>query len=211
MDKRNYSSRGRLVQSRVLTNCPLCGFRQRIDRLTGLEFQVEDMEDLLPLEVAAVYYQKGRYPGPLHCELLPINLKPEIRQEMLFALAVKMLPIVLYLQGIVPEFREAISDVTEVERDREVRIQIDRPGTVDRIRNLERELAGARAQIQRFKEVKTWRKVEVERGVPVTWKQNWPKSGNNATALKNDSQPLSRERKIQREITVPVETPRGGT
>ena len=83
----------RLVQSRVLTDCPLCGFRQRIDRLTGLEFQVVDMEnDLLSLEVAGVYaYMR---PHGLHCELRPINLKLEARQEMLFALAAKMLPIV---------------------------------------------------------------------------------------------------------------------
>ena len=35
---------------------------------------------------------------------------------MLYALAAKMLPIVLYLQGMVPEFRLAIGDVIGVER-----------------------------------------------------------------------------------------------
>ena len=50
-----------LATARVITNCPLCGFRQRIDRLTGLEFQVKDMvNDLLPLEAQFVYADKGR-------------------------------------------------------------------------------------------------------------------------------------------------------
>jgi len=30
----------KLVQTRVLTNCPLCGFRQRVERLTGGAYQV---------------------------------------------------------------------------------------------------------------------------------------------------------------------------
>jgi len=96
----------RMVQTRVLTNCPLCGFRQRLDRLTGAEYQVTDSGDLLPLEVAAVFAGKGR--GTLHTELLPLNLKPGQRQAMLEALAAKMLPLVRLLSVEVPEFREAL-------------------------------------------------------------------------------------------------------
>jgi len=56
-----YMANSTLAIARVITNCPLCGFRQRIDRLTGLEFQVTDMEhDLLPLEAKLVYADKGR-------------------------------------------------------------------------------------------------------------------------------------------------------
>jgi len=96
----------RMVQARVLTNCPLCGFRQRLDRLTGAEYQVTDLGDLLPLEVAAVFAGKGR--GSLHTELLPLKLKPGQRQAMLEALAGKMLPLVRLLSVEVPEFREAL-------------------------------------------------------------------------------------------------------
>jgi len=96
----------RMVQTRVLTNCPLCGFRQRLDRLTGAEYQVTDPGDLLPLEVAAVFAGKGR--GTLHTELLPLKLKPGQRSAMLEALAAKMLPLVRLLSVEVPEFREAL-------------------------------------------------------------------------------------------------------
>jgi len=96
----------RMVQARVLTNCPLCGFRQRLDRLTGAEYQVTDLGDLLLLDVAAVFAGKGR--GTLHTELLPLKLKPGQRQAMLEALAAKMLPLVRLLSVEVPEFREAL-------------------------------------------------------------------------------------------------------
>jgi len=96
----------RMVQTRVLTNCPLCGFRQRLDLLTGAEYQVTDPGDLLPLEVAAVFAGKGR--GTLHTELLPLKLKPGQRAAMLEALAAKMLPLVRLLSVEVPEFREAL-------------------------------------------------------------------------------------------------------
>jgi len=96
----------RLVQTRVLTNCPLCGFRQRVERLTGGAYQVTDPGDLLPLEVAAVYAHKREH--GLCCELLPLKLKPGQRQAMLEALAAKMLPLVRLLSVEVPEFREAL-------------------------------------------------------------------------------------------------------
>jgi len=96
----------RLVQTRVLTNCPLCGFRQRLERLTGGDYQVTDPGDLLPLEVAAVYAHKRAH--GLCCELLPLKLKPGQRSAMLEALAAKMLPLVRLLSVEVPEFREAL-------------------------------------------------------------------------------------------------------
>jgi len=101
----NYTGK-RLVQTRVLTNCPLCGFRQRLDRLTGGDYQVTDPGDLLPLEVAAVYAHKR--PHGLCCELLPLKLKLGQRQAMLEALAAKMLPLVRLLSVEVPAFREAL-------------------------------------------------------------------------------------------------------
>lgn len=102
----------KLTTARVLTNCPLCGFRQRIDRLTGLEFQVKDMEnDLLPLEALLVYSDKGV--KGLRAVKKPLSLSEDMEQEMLHALAAKMLPLVRYLQDKVPEFREATAEIHE--------------------------------------------------------------------------------------------------
>jgi len=96
----------KLVQTRVLTNCPLCGFRQRLERLTGGEYQVTDLGDLLPLEVAAIYAEKRAH--GLVCEFRDLRLKPGQRAAMLEALAAKMLPLVRMLSVEVPEFREAL-------------------------------------------------------------------------------------------------------
>ena len=102
-----------MTTARVITNCPLCGFRQRIDRLTGLEFQVTDMEhDLLPLEAQLVYADKGR--KGLRAVKHPVSLPEGMEQEMLYALAAKILPLVRYLQIKVPEFRESTTDILEV-------------------------------------------------------------------------------------------------
>ena len=104
---------GSLTTARVITNCPLCGFRQRIDRLTGLEFQVKDMEnDLLPLEAQFVYADKGR--KGLRAVKQAVSLPASLEQEMLYALAAKMLPLVRYLQVRVPEFRESTTELLEV-------------------------------------------------------------------------------------------------
>ena len=104
---------GSLTTARVITNCPLCGFRQRIDRLTGLEFQVTDMEhDLLPLEAQLVYADKGR--KGLRAVKHPVSLPEGMEQEMLYALAAKILPLVRYLQVKVPEFRESTTEILEV-------------------------------------------------------------------------------------------------
>ena len=102
-----------LTTARVITNCPLCGFRQRVDRLTGLEFQVMDMEhDLLPLEAQLVYADKGR--KGLRAVKQPVALPDCMEQEMLYALAAKILPLVRYLQVKVPEFRESTTEILEV-------------------------------------------------------------------------------------------------
>ena len=104
--KKRVMANSTLTTSRVITNCPLCGFRQRIDRLTGLEFQVKDMEkDLLPLELHRVYADKGR--KGLRSVKEPLPLPEDMEEEMLHALAAKMLPLVQYLQERLPEFREA--------------------------------------------------------------------------------------------------------
>ena len=107
-----YLANSTLTSARVMTNCPLCGFRQRIDRLTGLEFQVKDMEnDLLPLESILIYADKGRqgFRSVKQTVSLPVSME----QEMLWALAAKMLPLVRYLQNKVPDFRDATTDVLE--------------------------------------------------------------------------------------------------
>jgi len=96
----------KLIQTRVLTNCPLCGFRQRLERLTGGEYHVTDPGDLLPLEVGAIYAEKRAH--GLVYEAKELRLKPGQRQAMLEALAAKMLPLVQYLSVQVPEFREAL-------------------------------------------------------------------------------------------------------
>jgi len=136
----------KLVQTRVLTNCPLCGFRQRLDLLTGADYQVTDPGDLLPLEVAAVYASKRK--ASLHTELVPLKVKPEQRQVMLEALAAKMLPLVQYLSVQVPEFGEALATpelTVTVERD--VRV------------------SGLELPIPREKGVEQWRSVPVSRVV----------------------------------------------
>jgi len=88
-----------LTTTRVMTSCPLCGFRQRIDRLTGLEFQVKDMEkDLLPLEALLVYSDKGVH--GLRSVKQTVSLPASMEQEMLWALAAKMLPLVRYISSV---------------------------------------------------------------------------------------------------------------
>jgi len=96
----------KLIQTRVLTSCPLCGFRQRLERLTGGEYHVTDLGDLLPLEVAAIYAEKRAH--GLVCEFRDLRLKPGQRAAMLEALAAKVLPLVRLLSVEVPEFREAL-------------------------------------------------------------------------------------------------------
>jgi len=136
----------RLVQTRVLTNCPLCGFRQRLERLTGGDYQVTDPGDFLPLEVAAVYAHKRAH--GLCCELLPLKVKPEQRQEMLEALAAKMLPLVQYLSVQVPEFGEALAV-------RELTVTVERGVRV----------SGLELPVPKEKGVESWRNVPVSRVV----------------------------------------------
>ena len=132
-----------LTSARVMTNCPLCGFRQRIDRLTGLEFQVKDMEkDLLPLEALLVYSDKGVH--GLRSVKQTVSLPASMEQEMLWALAAKMLPLVRYLQFKVPDFREATTDVLEVVvvLDQGVKRDIERRMAVDMRVKFEGEVDG---------------------------------------------------------------------
>jgi len=136
----------RLVQTRVLTNCPLCGFRQRVERLTGGAYQVTDPGDLLPLEVAAVYAHKREH--GLCCEILPLKVKPEQRQEMLEALAAKMLPLVQYLSVQVPEFGEALAT-------RELTVTVERGVAV----------SGLELPVSKEKGVDQWRSVPISRVV----------------------------------------------
>ena len=169
-----------LTSGRVMTSCPLCGFRQRIDRLTGLEFQVKDMEkDLLPLEALLVYSDKGVH--GLRSVKQTVSLPASMEQEMLWALAAKMLPLVRYLQFKVPDFREATTDVLEVVvvLDQVVKRDVERRMTVDMRVKFEGEVDGV------------WRDVKTEWGVPPMLRETWPPSKSAIKSSKRESESLS--------------------
>ena len=169
-----------LTSARVMTNCPLCGFRQRIDRLTGLEFQVKDMEnDLLPLESILIYADKGREGFRSVRQI--VSLPSSMEQEMLWALAAKMLPLVRYLQFKVPDFREATTDVLEVVvvLDQGVKRDIERRMAVDMRVKFEGEVDGV------------WRDVKTEWGVPPMLRETWPASKSAIENSKRESESLS--------------------
>jgi len=169
-----------LTTTRVMTSCPLCGFRQRIDRLTGLEFQVKDMEkDLLPLEALLVYSDKGVH--GLRSVKQTVSLPASMEQEMLWALAAKMLPLVRYLQFKVPDFREATTDVLEVVvvLDQVVKRDVERRMTVDMRVKFEGEVDGV------------WRDVKTEWGVPPMLGETWPPSKSAIKSSKRESESLS--------------------
>ena len=169
-----------LTSGRVMTHCPLCGFRQRIDRLTGLEFQVKDMEkDLLPLEALLVYSDKGV--KGLRSVKQTVSLPASMEQEMLWALAAKMLPLVRYLQFKVPDFREATTDVLEVVvvLDQVVKRDVERRMTVDMRVKFEGEVDGV------------WRDVKTEWGVPPMLRETWPPSKSAIKSSKRESESLS--------------------
>ena len=77
----------------MLTSCPPCGTRQRIDRLTGLEVGLVDPEDgLLELQASVVSTDlglKGR-----QRDWRPVNLTAEQRLQILRALAAQVLSLV---------------------------------------------------------------------------------------------------------------------
>ena len=169
-----------LTSGRVMTSCPLCGFRQRIDRLTGLEFQVKDMEnDLLPLESILIYADKGR--EGFRSVRQTVSLPSSMEQEMLWALAAKMLPLVRYLQFKVPDFREATTDVLEVVvvLDQGVKRDIERRMAVDMRVKFEGEVDGV------------WRDVKTEWGVPPMLRETWPPSKSAIKSSKRESESLS--------------------
>ena len=159
-----------LTTARVITNCPLCGFRQRIDRLTGLEFQVTDMEhDLLPLEAQLVYADKGR--KGLRAVKQPVSLPEGMEQEMLYALAAKILPLVRYLQVKVPEFRESTTEILEVVvLDQGVKRDVERQTILDVPVKFDSEVD------------KSWLNVKTEWGVPPILRETWQQ---NETAIEN--------------------------
>ena len=169
-----------LTSGRVMTSCPLCGFRQRIDRLTGLEFQVKDMEnDLLPLESILIYADKGR--EGFRSVRQTVSLPSSMEQEMLWALAAKMLPLVRYLQFKVPDFREATTDVLEVVvvLDQGVKRDVERRVAVDVGVKFEGEVDGL------------WRNVKTEWGVPPILRETWPASKSAIENSKRESESLS--------------------
>jgi len=140
----------KLIQTRVLTNCPLCGFKQRLERLTGGEYQITDPGDFLPLEVGAIYAEKRAH--GLVYEARELRLKPGQRTEILEALAAKMLPFIQYLQFEVPGFREALES-------REFAVSVGRPVTVGEKFDV---------PVRRGREVERWQNVPVVKSVPVT-------------------------------------------
>ena len=198
-----------LTTARVITNCPLCGFRQRIDRLTGLEFQVTDMEhDLLPLEAQLVYADKGR--KGLRAVKQPVSLPEGMEQEMLYALAAKILPLVRYLQVKVPEFRESTTEILEVVvLDQGVKRDVERQTILDVPVKFDSEVD------------KSWLNVKTEWGVPPILRETWQQ---NETAIENlrrkserlspnteprppSASPSSLERLTRFDQPVPMESP----
>ena len=168
-----------LTTARVITNCPLCGFRQRIDRLTGLEFQVTDMEhDLLPLEAQLVYADKGR--KGLRAVKQPVSLPEGMEQEMLYALAAKILPLVRYLQVKVPEFRESTTEILEVVvLDQGVKRDVERQTILDVPVKFDSEVD------------KSWLNVKTEWGVPPILRETWQQSETAIENLRRKSERLS--------------------
>ena len=168
-----------LTTARVITNCPLCGFRQRIDRLTGLEFQVTDMEhDLLPLEAQLVYADKGR--KGLRAVKQRVSLPEGMEQEMLYALAAKILPLVRYLQVKVPEFRESTTEILEVVvLDQGVKRDIERQTILDVPVKFDSEVD------------KSWLNVKTEWTVPPILRETWQQSETAIENLRRKSERLS--------------------
>ena len=165
-----------LTTARVITNCPLCGFRQRIDRLTGLEFQVKDMEnDLLPLEAQFVYADKGR--KGLRAVKQSVSLPASLEQEMLYALAAKMLPLVRYLQVRVPEFRESTTELLEVVvLDQGVKRDVERRMALDIGVRFESEVDDS------------WLNVKTEWDVPRILRETWQQSESAIENLRRKSE-----------------------
>ena len=168
-----------LTTARVITNCPVCGFRQRIDRLTGLEFQVKDMEnDLLPLEAQFVYADKGR--KGLRVVKQAVSLPASLEQEMLYALAAKMLPLVRYLQVRVPEFRESTTEILEVVvLDQGVKRDVERRMALDIGVKFESEVDDS------------WLNVKTEWDVPPILRETWQPSESAIENLRRKSERLS--------------------
>ena len=168
-----------LTTARIITNCPLCGFRQRIDRLTGLEFQVTDMEhDLLPLEAQLVYADKGR--KGLRAVKQPVSLPEGMEQEMLYALAAKILPLLRYLQVKVPEFRESTTEILEVVvLDQGVKRDVERQTILDVPVKFDSEVD------------KSWLNVKTEWTVPPILRETWQQSETAIENLRRKSERLS--------------------
>ena len=187
-----------LTTARVITNCPLCGFRQRIDRLTGLEFQVTDMEhDLLPLEAQLVYADKGR--KGLRAVKQPVSLPEGMEQEMLYALAAKILPLVRYLQVKVPEFRESTTEILEVVvLDQGVKRDVERQTILDVPVKFDSEVD------------KSWLNVKTEWSVPQASRKNLLKNTNGIAYSKRESRPsrlTALEDLVRFDQPVPMELP----
>ena len=187
-----------LTTARVMTNCPVCGFRQRIDRLTGLEFQVKDMEnDLLPLEAQFVYADKGR--KGLRVVKQAVSLPASLEQEMLYALAAKMLPLVRYLQVRVPEFRESTTEILEVVvLDQGVKRDVERRMALDIGVKFDSEVD------------KSWLNVKTEWTVPQASRKNLLKNANEIAYSKRESRPSRRtalESQARFDQSVPMELP----
>ena len=160
-----------------------------------LEYQVKGMEGLLPLELAVVYAEK-RASG-LHCELEPLAVKDAARAEVLYALSAKLLPLVVYLRAVVPEFRDALADeiITTVQPERDYRVELDslrqlvRETEYDRGVVMERERA-YKSEIGRLNlEVHRWRKQERESERPMVV------LGSRSLELERE---MSRERDYQK-------------
>ena len=137
------------------------------------------VNDLLPLEAQFVYADKGR--KGLRAVKQAVSLPASLEQEMLYALAAKMLPLVRYLQVRVPEFRESTTEVLEVMvvLDQGVKRDVERRMALDIGVKFESEVDDS------------WLNVKTEWDVPPILRETWQPSESASKNSKRKSERLS--------------------
>jgi len=194
----HYSVPTKRVQARVLTSCPLCGFKQRIDRLLGVETGLTNMDNLLPMELMVVYADK-RASG-LHSEREPLKVVPKARKEANYALAAKLLPLVVFLRSVVPEFEAALLDTELVEVEYAREVVYEREGSAELLRERAYQLDASLVREKKYREQIAMMQKEMTR-----WQLN------------EGSQPMQRTQPYQRtqsqryQRTRPVDYRKGPT
>lgn len=168
----------KVIQARVMTSCPLCNFRQRVDRLTGLETKVKGRGSVLDVDVNVVTVTKGQW--GMKAERRPVKMTKVLARSLDYSLAAKLLPLVARLRERVPEFDLALKDeirhVVVVEKDLDVEIEkfargvvlarpVEREQLVPVSRSVEWQTDVQSPLVSEPMPVETSRNVPVSRGV----------------------------------------------